>query len=493
MKGAKYIFLTGEDESFLGNGIISSSIARLLQSRGFCVNIVKFSSLINVDRGSLNVGEYGECYITTDGHEVDMDLGNYERIANIKTSCVNYVSIGQIYQSVINKELRGEFCGKIIKIQPHVVDEIKRHITAEAVTAGRDFIIVDIGGTVDDIGVLPCVEVMRQLKQDQKCCCVNVQVDCDDEENEINIFIEDEVIHLTPISSKYELPLRLREQQIDEILLHRTNTNSVIRESDLTEWECFVNRMNEATREVKIGLIGKYADNTDAYRSIRESMLIAAVHNDCKLEISQVSSQLLNDGNVSDALKCFAGVIIAPGNGSEGVEGAIAALKWCRENDVPTLAIGQGMQCMIIEYARNVLGIFEANSTEAEPRTSHNVVDLMIEQKSLFGGVVRLGAYQCILQEGSKVEDAYGTLNINERYRNRYELNSDYREQLEVAGMKCVGINRETGLVDVIEVSNKRWFVGTLFHPEYNSSVLQPNPLFMNFLKTIIENIETEK
>lgn len=528
----KYIFVTGGVVSSLGKGIISSSLARLLLSCGFKVTILKFDPYINIDSGTLNPYEHGEFYVTADGHEADLDLGHYERFSNIETSRANNITAGRIYQSVINKERRGDYLGKTVQVVPHITDEIKRNVKALGETGRYDFVITEIGGVVGDIESLPFIEAVRQLKWElnRNCVCVHltyvpyisaakelktkptqhsvkqlqelgIQPDVlvlrtehevsPEIRKKIALFCnveEDAVIRSIDVPTIYEVPLMLHEQRFEEILLRKTAT-AYTGEPDLKEWNGFLNHLYNATSEVRIGLVGKYVELQDAYKSIGEALLHAAVYHDRKLNLRYISSEKLNDGNVKDTLKELDGVIVAPGFGQRGVEGKFSALKWCREHDMPTFGICLGMQCMVIEFARNVLGLKEADSTEMNPATPYNVIDMMEEQKAIsnLGGTMRLGAFNCMLQEGSIAARAYGKMLISERHRHRFEVNDDYRERLEAAGMKCTGVNPETGLVEVIELVGKTWFVGTQYHPEYNSTVLRPNPLFMDFIRAVLE------
>ncbi len=527
----KYIFVTGGVVSSLGKGIISSSLARLLLSCGFSVTIQKFDPYINIDSGTLNPYEHGECYVTTDGHEADLDLGHYERFTDIETTRANNITAGRIYQSVINKERRGDYLGKTIQVIPHITDEIKRNVKALGSTGKYDFVITEIGGTVGDMESHPFLEAVRQLKWElkQNCVCVHLTyvpfIKATQEQKtkptqhsvkllqeigiqpdilvlrtehdvpmamreKIALFCnveEDAVIQSIDVPTIYEVPLKLHEQHFEEIVLRKTDT-PFRGEPDLAEWNKFLSHLYNATGEVKIGLVGKYVELQDAYKSISEALLHATIYHDQKLDLRYISSERLNDGNVEDTLKELDGVIIAPGFGIRGVEGKFVALKWCREHDMPTLGICLGMQSMVIEFARNVLGLKEANSTEMDPKTPYNVVDIMEEQKSIsnMGGTMRLGAYKCDLMEGSIAAKAYGKLAISERHRHRFEFNNDYREQYEAAGMRCVGMNPDTNLVEVVEIPANTWYVGTQYHPEYNSTVLHPNPLFMDFITAVL-------
>lgn len=529
----KYIFVTGGVVSSLGKGIVSASLARLLQSRGFNVTIQKFDPYINIDPGTLNPYEHGECYVTVDGHEADLDLGHYERFTNVHTTRANNITTGRIYQSVIDKERRGDYLGKTVQIIPHITDEIKRNVKLLGNTGKYDFVITEIGGTVGDIESLPFLEAVRQLKWElgQKCLCIHltyvpyiraakelktkptqhsvkqlqevgIQPDILVLRTEKTIPLEmrkkvalfcnvapDAVIQSVDVPSIYEVPIKMHEQNLDEIVLRKTNTPSK-GELDMTKWNHFLDKLAKAQDTVTIGLVGKYVELQDAYKSINEALFQAATYEEHKLDLRYISSEKLNDGNVESLLKDLDGVIIAPGFGQRGIEGKFSAIKWCRENDIPTFGICLGMQCMVIEFARDVLGLAEANSTEMDTKTPYNVIDLMEEQKSIsnLGGTMRLGAYHCNLKEGSKVANAYKSLDIDERHRHRFEFNNDFREQFEKAGMKCVGENPETHLVEVVEIPDKKWFIGTQYHPEYSSTVLNPNPLFVDFIKAAIEN-----
>ena len=534
----RYIFVTGGVVSSLGKGIISSSIARLLLSRGFNVTIQKFDPYINIDPGTLNPYEHGECYVTVDGHEADLDLGHYERFTNIKTTRANNITTGRVYQSVIDKERRGDYLGKTVQIIPHITDEIKRDVKLLANTGKYDFVITEIGGTVGDIESTPFLEAVRQLKWElgNRCICVHLtyvpyikaakelktkptqhsvkmlqQVGIQPDilvlrtEKEIPLAMRRKVAQFCNVSVEavtqsvdcptiYEVPLMMHAQKLDNIILDKTAT-PYSGEPDLTKWNKFLDHMKKATHVVTIGLVGKYVELQDAYKSIDESLLQAATYHDHKLKSKYISSEKLNDGNVEEQLSGMDGVIVAPGFGVRGTEGKFVALKWCREHDMPTFGICLGMQCMVIEFARNVMGLAEANSTELDPNTPYNVIDLMEEQKSVtnMGGTMRLGAYACHLKPGTKVAEAYGKLDIEERHRHRFEFNDDYRKQFEAAGMECVGENPDTHLVEVVEMPSKKWYIGTQYHPEYSSTVLNPHPLFMNFIEAAIANKEEKE
>ena len=528
----KYIFVTGGVVSSLGKGIISSSLARLLLSRGYRVTIQKFDPYINIDPGTLNPYEHGECYVTVDGHEADLDLGHYERFTNTQTTRANNVTTGRIYQSVIDKERRGDYLGKTVQIIPHITDEIKRNVKMLGNTGKYDFVITEIGGTVGDIESTPFLEAVRQLRWElgRNALCVHLtyvpylkaakelktkptqhsvktlqQVGIQPDvlvlrtEKDIPASMRRKVAQFCNVAPEaviqsidaptiYQVPLMMHEQHLDEIVLRKMGVEPE-GEPDLEAWNHFLHKLSTATEEVEIALVGKYVQLQDAYKSIGESLSQAAVYCDRKLRLTYVNSEKLTEENAAEYLAAADGIVIAPGFGQRGVEGKFHALKWAREHDVPTFGICLGMQCMVIEYARNVLGLEDANSTEMDTNTRHNVIDLMEEQKSIsnMGGTMRLGAYECQLLPGSHVAEAYGATTVSERHRHRFEFNSDFREAFEQGGMKCVGINPGTGLVEVVELPEKRWYIGTQYHPEYQSTVLHPNPLFISFMKAAID------
>ncbi|MCH5229119.1 MAG: CTP synthase [Muribaculaceae bacterium] len=537
MKDTKYIFVTGGVVSSLGKGIISSSLARLLLSRGYSVTVQKFDPYINIDPGTLNPYEHGECYVTSDGHEADLDLGHYERFTNIKTSRANNVTTGRIYRDVIEKERRGDYLGKTVQIVPHITDEIKRSVKRLGEEGNYDFVITEIGGTVGDIESTPYLEAVRQLKWElgknalfihltyvpyiraakelktkptqhsvkmlqQTGIQPDVLVLRTEKElppqmcRKVALFCNvspEAVIQSLDAKSIYEVPLMMHDQGLDNIVLEKTETVSE-NEPDLKDWNLFLDKLHNAEKEVNIALVGKYVELQDAYKSISESLSHAAAWSDRKLNLVYVHSEKLTESDVASKLGNMDGVIIAPGFGKRGVEGKLVALKWCREHDVPTFGICLGMQCMVIEYARNVLGFKGANSVEMDPTTPYPVIDLMEEQKNISqkGGTMRLGAYDCELVEDSIPAKAYGKKKVSERHRHRYEFNEKYRKDFEENGLKCVGINPGTKLVEVVEGEGKRWFVGTQYHPEYQSTVLEPNPLFVSFIKAAIDYSETK-
>ncbi len=532
----KYIFVTGGVVSSLGKGIISSSLACLLKARGYRVTIQKFDPYINIDPGTLNPYEHGECYVTVDGHEADLDLGHYERFTDIKTTKANNITTGRVYQSVIDKERRGDYLGKTVQIVPHITDEIKRNVKKLGNTGTFDFIITEIGGTVGDIESLPYLESVRQLRWElgENSLCIHltyvpyisaakelktkptqhsvkqlqeagIQPDIlvlrtekhisEDMRRKIALFCNvsaDAVIQSVDVDSIYKVPVKMHEQHLDDIVLHKTGTTPE-GEPHMKPWLDFLEKMDKATETVTIGLVGKYVELQDAYKSIDEALFQAATYADHKVKIKYIHSEKLDESDVDDKLTGLDGVIIAPGFGQRGIEGKFTALKWCREHDVPTFGICLGMQCMVIEFARNVLGLQGANSTEMDSRTPHNVIDLMEEQKSIsnMGGTMRLGAFDCRLRPGSRAAEAYGSTEISERHRHRFEFNEDYRERFEQAGMQCVGENPESHLVEVVEIPDKRWYIGTQYHPEYSSTVLSPNPIFRSFINAAIRYHET--
>ncbi|MDE5749749.1 MAG: CTP synthase [Duncaniella sp.] len=528
----KYIFVTGGVVSSLGKGIISSSLACLLKARGYRVTIQKFDPYINIDPGTLNPYEHGECYVTVDGHEADLDLGHYERFTNIRTTRANNVTTGRIYQNVIDKERRGDYLGKTVQIVPHITDEIKRNVVALGKTGKFDFVITEIGGTVGDIESLPFLEAVRQLRWELEgdCVCIHltyvpyiraakelktkptqhsvkqlqhvgIQPDILVLRTELEIpagtlrkiaqfcnVSPDAVVQSVDAPSIYKVPLMMHAQGLDDAVLRKTGITPE-GEPDMGRWCEFLDKMDSATETVTIGLVGKYVELQDAYKSINEALFQAATYCGRKLDLRYIHSEKLTRGNVDEKLAGMDGVVIAPGFGQRGIEGKFVALEWCRTHDVPTFGICLGMQCMVIEFARNVLGLTDANSTEMDPNTPHNVIDLMEDQKSIhnMGGTMRLGAYDCRLREGSKVARAYGATEISERHRHRFEFNNDYRARFEAAGMKCVGENPDTHLVEVVEMPDHRWYVGTQYHPEYSSTVLSPSPLFLDFMRAAIE------
>ena len=533
MADTKYIFVTGGVVSSLGKGIVSASLGKLLQARGYKVTIQKFDPYINIDPGTLNPYEHGECFVTVDGHEADLDLGHYERFLNVQTTKANNITTGRIYQSVINKERKGDYLGKTVQVIPHITDEIKRNIKLLGSKYKFDFVITEIGGTVGDIESLPYIESVRQLRWEmgRNCICVHltyvpyiaaakeyktkptqhsvkqlqelgIQPDIlvlrtekklkSELLHKVALFCnveESAVVQSVDVPTIYEVPVLLQGQDMDGTVLRKMGL-AVEVAPDLVAWKSFLQRKAAATKTVKIGLVGKYVELQDAYKSIDESLLQAAIYNDRKLDLHLFHSEKLNDENVAEQLSGMDGILIAPGFGQRGIEGKYAAIKYARENDKPCFGICLGMQCMVIEFARNVLGLAEANSTEMEPNTPHKVIDLMEEQKNVMnmGGSMRLGAYDCALKKGSKAYEAYKAELVQERHRHRFEFNEKYKSKFEEAGMMFSGENPETNLVEVVEIPELRWFVGVQFHPEYSSTVVNPNPLFVSFVKAAIEN-----
>lgn len=538
MADTKYIFVTGGVVSSLGKGIIASSMGKLLQERGYKVTIQKFDPYINVDSGTLNPYEHGECFVTVDGHEADLDLGHYERFLNIQTTRDNIITTGRIYQNVIMKERRGDYLGKTVQVIPHITDEIKRNIKRLGIKQKFDFVITEIGGTVGDIESTPFLEAVRQLRWElgKNCFCVHltyvpylkaagevktkptqhsvkelqslgIQPDMlvlrteqelsEDILHKVALFCNVEkqaVIQSVDVSSIYEVPIMMRDQGMDEVVLRKMNM-PVGEKPAMKPWIAFLDKSKNATEEVCIKLIGKYAELPDAYKSISEALSQAAIYHDRKLVLDVCHSEKINEENVEEILKDADGIVVAPGFGQRGIDGKLTALKYARENDIPTFGICLGMQCMVIEFARNVLGYADADSTEMEPETKHNVIDLMDEQKHItnIGGTMRLGTYDCVLKKDSLAYKAYGKELIQERHRHRYEFNNKYKAEFEAAGMVCTGINPDSDLVEIVEIPSKRWYLGTQFHPEYNSTVISPNPLFMSFMDAAIKMEEERK
>ena len=534
-KQTKYIFVTGGVVSSLGKGIISSSLARLLLARGYTVTIQKFDPYINVDPGTLNPYEHGECYVTEDGAEADLDLGHYERFTNVYTHQVNTVTTGRVYRSVIEKERRGEYLGKTVQVIPHITDEIKRRIMLVGGKGEYDIVITEIGGTVGDIESLPHIEAVRQLRyqlgadnslvihltlipylaasgelktkptqHSVKTLLENgVQPDMlvlrtekelsDEVRQKVALFCNvepDAVAQSVDVPTIYEVPLRLLDQKFDQVVLRKLNLP--VGKSDLKEWTTFLDKLKNPQKEVRIALVGKYTELPDAYKSIAESFVHAGAANYAKVRLEYVKSENITRENIGEMLDGMCGILVAPGFGNRGIEGKVLAVEYARTKKIPFFGVCLGMQCSVIEFARNVLGYAKADSTEMEPTTPYPVIDLMEEQKNVTekGGTMRLGAYPCRLDEDSKAAAAYGSQNISERHRHRYEFNNKYMKAFEEAGMKIAGINPATGLVEVVEIPDHPWFVGVQFHPEYKSTVLNPHPLFVSFVKAAIEQCE---
>lgn len=528
----RYIFITGGVASSLGKGIISASLGKLLQARGYKITIQKFDPYINIDPGTLNPYEHGECYVTADGQETDLDLGHYERFTGIRTTRDNSVTAGKVYLSVIERERRGDYLGKTIQVVPHITDEIKRRITLNATKEDLDFVITEIGGTIGDIESQPFLEAIRQLRWELGKRAVNVhltyipylraagelktkptqtsvkqlqgfgiqpEVLVLRTEHELSAELKAKVAHFCNVEEEaviqsqdlpsiYEVPLNMLRQGLDAICLKKMGIEPGPPPA-LDAWRNYLERRDKAVEEVRIALVGKY-DLQDAYKSITESLAHAGVYRDRKVRTVFVNSEHLTAGNAAAALEGMDGIVICPGFGSRGIEGKIAAAGYARTHDIPAFGICLGMQIMVIEFARNVLGLKDADSREMNPDTPHNVIDLMEEQKNVteMGGTMRLGSYDCKIREGSKAWEAYGRVpSTQERHRHRYELNNGYREALESAGMKCVGVNPDNDLVEIVEIPGLKWYIGTQFHPEYSSTVLNPHPLFMDFLKACIK------
>jgi CTP synthase len=531
MPDTKYIFVTGGVSSSLGKGIISASVAKLLQARGFSVTIQKLDPYINVDPGTLNPYEHGECYVTEDGAETDLDLGHYERFLNVPTSQANNVTTGRIYKTVIEKERRGDYLGETVQVIPHITDEIKRNIQILGNKFGYDFVITEIGGTVGDIESLPYIEAVRQLKWELGGHCLvihltlvpflaaagelktkptqhsvktllesGVQPDiivCRTEKhlnqnirNKIALFCNVEstsVIESIDAKTIYEVPLLMREEKLDVEVLRKLGIPSD-KQPDLTKWEEFIFRIKNPKYEVRICLVGKYVELKDAYKSIQESFIHAGAANNCKVHVQSIQSENLNADNASEKLKGYDGILVAPGFGHRGVEGKIEAIRFARENKIPFLGICLGMQCAVIEFARNVLGMEKAHSTEMDPETPFPVIDMMEEQKTILekGGTMRLGVYDCKINPGSKTSSIYPATDVKERHRHRYEFNNKYLEAFENAGFKAAGKNPQRNLVEIMELNSHPWFIGVQFHPEYRSTVDSPHPLFVKFIEASI-------
>lgn len=532
MKDTRYIFVTGGVVSSLGKGIISASLARLLQARGYSVTIQKLDPYINVDPGTLNPYEHGECFVTDDGAETDLDLGHYERFLNIPTSQANNVTTGRIYQSVIEKERRGDYLGETVQIIPHITDEIKYRMRLLASHGKYDFIITEIGGTVGDIESLPYIEAVRQLRWElgnhaavihltlvpylaaagelktkptqhsvKTLLELGVQPDvivCRSEKhineslrNKIALFCNvqtDAVVESVDVETIYEVPLRMRDQNLDTVVMRKLGIND-IPDSDLKVWEDFLYRLKNPVGEVNIALVGKYVELKDAYKSILESFIHAGASNHYKVRVKLVHSEFVTEENVADQMAGMSGILVAPGFGERGIEGKIISVRYARENNIPFLGICLGMQVAVIEFARNVLNLEGAHSREMDRRTPHPVIDIMESQKKVSGkgGTMRLGLYPCKIKPGSKVSEVYHDELINERHRHRYEFNNKYIEMYSMAGMQATGINPNEELVEIVEIENHPWFVGVQFHPEYRSTVENPHPLFVRFVKAAID------
>ncbi len=532
-KKVKYIFVTGGVSSSLGKGIISASLAKLLQGRGFSVTIQKLDPYINIDPGTLNPYEHGECYVTDDGAETDLDLGHYERFSSIPTSQANNITTGRIYQNVINKERKGEYLGTTVQVVPHITDEIKHSVKLLGETGLYDFVITEIGGTVGDIESFPFVETVRQMKWELGSDCAvihltlvpylkaagelktkptqhsvktmleqGVQPDiivCRTEHH-LNEGIRAKIAQFCNVSLQsviesidadtiYDVPLLMRDEELDIEVLKITNT-PIPENLDLENWERFVSRLKNPVTTVNIGLVGKYVELQDAYKSIKESLIHGGVENECKVNVVDIQSETITEDSVQEILKDIDGILVAPGFGGRGIDGKIESIKYARENNIPFLGICLGMQCAAIEFTRNVLGHKDAHTTEIDKETNYPVIDLMEEQKDIenMGGTMRLGSYDCKLNKNSKAYAEYKKELVSERHRHRFEFNNSFREEFENAGMKVAGVNPEKDLVEIIELENHPWFVGVQFHPEYKSTVKNPHPLFVGFVKAALEN-----
>jgi CTP synthase len=530
---AKYIFVTGGVTSSLGKGIVAASLAQLLQARGFKVTIQKFDPYINIDPGTLNPYEHGECYVTDDGAETDLDLGHYERFLNERTSQANNVTTGRIYNNVITKERKGEYLGKTVQVIPHITDEIKRNIFLLGESGEYDFIITEIGGCVGDIESLPFIEAVRQVKWDlgpHNCIVIHltlipylkaakelktkptqhsvkelleagIQPDILVCRTEMSLPVEirkklalfcnvhlNSVIEAMDAETIYDVPILMRKEKLDERVLSKLKVTSK-EEPDLDQWKSFLGKLKNPVNEVTVGLVGKYVSLPDAYKSIAESFVHAGAQNDCHVNVKWISSEDITKDSVETVLKGLDGILVAPGFGERGLEGKIEAIRYVRENKIPFFGICLGMQCAVVEFSRHVLGL-DASSTELNPKTKNPVIDMMEEQKkvTMKGGTMRLGSYTCKLKKGSKAHAAYGESVIEERHRHRYEFNNKYLEQIEEAGLKAMGINPDSGLVEVVELKDHPWFVGVQYHPELKSTVLTPHPLFVKFIEAALEN-----
>ncbi|MBW6498851.1 MAG: CTP synthase [Bacteroidales bacterium] len=527
----KYIFVTGGVTSSLGKGIISASLAKLLQARCFSVTIQKLDPYINIDPGTLNPYEHGECYVTEDGAETDLDLGHYERFLNVPTSQANNVTTGRIYLSVIEKERRGDYLGETVQVIPHITDEIKHAIKLLGESGKYDFVITEIGGTVGDIESLPYIEAIRQLKWEMGSRALvihltlvpylkaarelktkptqhsvktmleyGVQPDIlvcrterplnDHIRNKIALFCNVEatsVIESIDTSSIYKVPILMREEKLDQVVLKKTRTKSNC-PPDLESWEQFISRLEHPKKTVEIGLVGKYAELMDAYKSIIESLIHAGTTNDCKVNLKLIHSEQINHHNVTSKLEGLSGIVVAPGFGDRGIEGKIISIGHARKNNIPFLGICLGMQCAVVEFARNVLHLNEAHSTEMNANTPYPVIDIMEEQKKINtkGGTMRLGAYPCSIKTDTLAHKVYAKEDISERHRHRYEFNNHFLKDFESHGMFASGMNPQANLVEIMELKDHPFFIGVQFHPEYRSTVANPHPLFVGFVEAAI-------
>ena len=531
---SKFIFVTGGVSSSLGKGIISASLAKLLQSRGYSVTIQKFDPYINIDPGTLNPYEHGECYVTDDGAETDLDLGHYERFLNVKTSQSNNVTTGRVYQTVIEKERKGEFLGKTVQVIPHVTNEIKRRIKLLSEENNFDFIITEIGGTVGDIESLPYIESVRQLiwelgknntllihltlipflsaakelktkptqhsvkklmesglNADILVCRTEHEIS-DEIKNKLALFCnvdKDSVIQSIDASTIYEVPLLMKKEKLDQVVLKKLNISNNT-PPNLSKWMNFVEKLKSPKNEIKIGLIGKYVELQDSYKSILESLIHAGSENQTKVNVVSIHSEHINKKQIKEVISKLDGILVAPGFGERGIEGKIQSIKCAREENIPFFGICLGMQMAVIEFARNVLKLEKANSTEMDSDTKFPVISLMADQKDVIskGGTMRLGSWKCEIKKGSKIYDIYKKENIQERHRHRWEVNNEYISLMKKNGLSTSGINPDTGLVEVIEFPKNDWFIGVQFHPEYKSTVESPHPLFVSFVEACLKN-----
>ncbi len=530
---AKYIFVTGGVTSSLGKGIVASSLAKLLQARGFSVTIQKFDPYLNIDPGTLNPYEHGECYVTEDGAETDLDLGHYERFLNVPTSKANNITTGRIYNTVITNERQGAYLGKTVQVVPHITDEIKRNILILGETGEFDIIITEIGGCVGDIESLPFIEAVRQLKWElnahdtvivhltlvpylksagelktkptqhsvRQLSEAGLQTDilvCRSERpipmdlrKKIALFCNvhiNSVIEALDADTIYDVPLLMKKEKLDERVLAKLKLSSK-KDPDLDAWKAFLGKLKNPTTEITIGVVGKYVELPDAYKSITEAFIHAGAYNECKVNLKWIQSEGIFEENIATLFKDLNGILVAPGFGERGIEGKVLAVKYVRENKIPFFGICLGMQCAVIEFARNVLGKTTAHSTEMNKETPFPVITMMEDQKKITdkGGTMRLGAYTCELRKGSRGAQAYGKTKIKERHRHRYEFNNDYLKEFEENGMIATGTNPDKNLVEMMEIPAHPWFVGVQFHPELKSTVMTPHPLFMGFVKACME------
>ena len=538
MSKTKYIFVTGGVSSSLGKGIISASLAKLLQSRGLDVTIQKLDPYINVDPGTLNPYEHGECYVTSDGAETDLDLGHYERFLNVETSQANNVTTGRIYQTVIEKERKGDFLGKTVQVIPHITDEIKRRIKLLGETNNYDVIITEIGGTVGDIESLPYIESVRQLRwelgksnslvihltlvpylsaakelktkptqhsvktlmesginADILVCRTEHDIS-DDIKNKLALFCNvdvDSVIQSKDASTIYDVPLMMEKEKLDKVVLKKLEISNYS-STNMNVWADFVNKLKSPKNTINIGLVGKYVELQDSYKSILESLVHAGSVNETKVNVHSIHSEHIDD-EINEKILKLDGLIVAPGFGSRGIERKIKSIKSARENNIPFFGICLGMQMAVIEFSRNVLNLKDSNSTEMDENTSNPVISLMQDQKNItnMGGTMRLGSWDCELIENSRAMSIYNSKQIKERHRHRWELNNKYLDDLQDAGLKASGINSKTGLVEIVELPSNDWFIGVQFHPEYKSTVENPHPLFVSFVSACLKYNNSKK